>query len=92
MPRLARILLIVLLVPTLIAAAGGWLSAPAFLHPQRRPLTPDLIREADASFAHVGARREDFTVRASDGAILRGWKVHAANPNGAWVIAFMAQD
>jgi len=67
---------------------GGWLAAPAFLHPVRRPLTPDLIREADASFAHAGAHREDFDVHASDGVLLRGWKVRAAQPNGSWVLAF----
>jgi uncharacterized protein len=72
----------------MLAAVGGWLAAPAFLHPIRRVLTPDLIREADASFSHVGARREDFDVRAPDGVLLRGWKVRAAHPNGSWVLAF----
>jgi alpha-beta hydrolase superfamily lysophospholipase len=47
-----------------------------------------LIREADASFAHAGAHREDFDVHASDGVLLRGWKVRAAQPNGSWVLAF----
>ncbi len=37
---------------------------------------------------HVGGHREDFDVRASDGAPLRGWKVRASNSNGAWVLAF----
>jgi alpha-beta hydrolase superfamily lysophospholipase len=86
--RLLRILLIFLLVPPLIATAMGWLVAPSFLHPVRRPLTPDLIREADASFADTHARREDFLVSAPDGAILRGWKVRPREPNGAWVLLF----
>ena len=86
--RLLRILLIFLLVPPLIATAMGWLVAPSFLHPVRRPLTPDLIREADASFADTHARREDFLVTAPDGAILRGWKVRPREPNGAWVLLF----
>jgi alpha-beta hydrolase superfamily lysophospholipase len=86
--RLLRVLLILLLFPALLAGVAGWFAAPAFLHPIRRALTPDLIREADAAFVHVGGRREDFDVRASDGAVLRGWKVRAANPNGAWVLAF----
>ncbi len=51
-------------------------------------MTPDLVREADAAFVHVGGHREDFDVRASDGALLRGWKVRASNSNGAWVLAF----
>src|SRR5216684_2136207 len=86
--RLLRIALILLLFPPLLAAVAGWLAAPAFLHPIRRVLTPDLIREADASFALTGATREDFDVRAQDGALLRGWKVRPKNPNGSWVVLF----
>jgi len=86
--RLIRIALILLLFPPLLAAVAGWLAAPAFLHPIRRELTPDLIREADASFAAAGATREDFDVKAPDGAPLRGWKVRPKNPNGSWVLLF----
>ncbi|HKV64214.1 MAG TPA: alpha/beta fold hydrolase [Candidatus Acidoferrum sp.] len=86
--RLIRIALILLLFPPLLAAVGGWVAGPAFLHPIRRELTPDLIREADASFAVTGATRKDFDVQASDGAILRGWKVRPKNPNGSWIILF----
>ena len=86
--RLIRIALILLLFPPLLAAVGGWLAGPAFLHPIRRHLTPDLIREADASFAVTGATREDFDVRAPDGAPLRGWKVRPKNSNGSWVLLF----
>ncbi|MGB8493703.1 MAG: alpha/beta fold hydrolase [Candidatus Acidiferrum sp.] len=86
--RLLRILLILVLFPPAFAGVAGWLAAPAFLHPIRRPLTPDLVVEADVSFAGIGAQREEFDVRAPDGALLRGWKVLPANPNGAWVLAF----
>src|SRR5713101_1946842 len=86
--RLIRIALILLLFPPLLAAVAGWLAAPAFLHPIRRELTPDLIREADASFTAAGATREDFDVKAPDEALLRGWKVRAKNPNGNWVLVF----
>jgi alpha-beta hydrolase superfamily lysophospholipase len=78
----------VLLFPPLLAAAAGWLVGPAFLHPIRRELTPDLIREADSSLAVTGSTREDFAIHASDGALLRGWKVHPKNPNGNWVLVF----
>ena len=88
MIRLLRILLILLFAPPLLAAVMGWLAAPNFLHPMRRPLTPDLVREADAAFAHAGAHREDFSVAAPDGAILYGWKVFPANPNASWVLLF----
>src|SRR6266513_3654738 len=86
--RLLRIALILLLFPPLLAAVAGWLAGPAFLHPIRRELTPDLIREADASFAGTEASREDFDVLAQDGALLRGWKVRPKNPNGNWVLLF----
>jgi len=86
--RLIRIALILLLLPPLLAAVAGWLVAPAFLHPIRRELTPDLIHEADASLAVTGSTREDFNVRAPDGALLRGWKVRPKNANGNWVLLF----
>jgi uncharacterized protein len=86
--RLIRIACILLFFPPALAAVAGWLVAPNFLHPLRRELAPDLIREADAAFADVHAHREDFEVRAPDGALLRGWIVRPANPNGSWVIAF----
>ena len=88
MRRALRILLLLLLLPPLMAALMGWLVAPNFLHPIRRPLTTDLIREADAAFAQVHSQREDFTVTAPDGAILRGWKVRPSDPNGNWVLVF----
>lgn len=86
--RLLRILLILLLFPPLLAGIAGWLAAPSFLHPLRRPLDADLFREADASFAQSRGQREDFTVRAADGIQLRGWKVRAEHPNGSWALLF----
>jgi len=86
--RLIRIALILLLLPPLLAAVAGLLSAPAFLHPIRRELTPDLIREADVSFATTGSTRQDFDVRATDGTLLGGWKVRPKKPNGSWVLLF----
>ena len=69
--RLFRILLILLLLPPILAAAMGWLAAPSFLHPVRRPLTPGLVREADASFAHSRARAK-IIVDGSRGVPHRG--------------------
>lgn len=86
--RLIRIALILLLLPPLLAALAGWLVAPWYLHPIRRELTPDLIREADASFALTHSYRQDFDVLAQDGIRLRGWKVTPPNPNGSWVLMF----
>jgi len=77
-------------LPACVCGVAGWLAAAAFLHPIRRPLTPDLVVEADVSFAEIGAHREEFDVRAPDGVLLRGWKVRPANPNGAWCWCFTA--
>ena len=89
--RLIRIALMLVLFPPILAAVVGWLASPALVHPIRRELTSDLIREADASFAATGATREDFDVRAPDGVLLRGWKVRSKNPNGNWVLLFHGQ-
>jgi alpha-beta hydrolase superfamily lysophospholipase len=86
--RLIRIALILLLFPPLLAGVGGWVFAPGFLHPIRRELTPDLIREADTSFAVTRAQRQEFDVRAPDGVLLRGWQVTPPQPNGSWVVLF----
>jgi uncharacterized protein len=86
--RLFRVALILLLAPPLIAAIGGWLAGPAFLHPLRRELTPELVKEADADFATVHARREELIATAADGSKLRGWKVRPQNPNGSWILLF----
>ena len=85
---MVRIVLILAFTPPLVAAGMGWLAGPSFLHPIRRELSPDLIQEADATFSHIGAHSEEFDVRAPDGALLRGWKVRSAKPNGNWVLVF----
>jgi alpha-beta hydrolase superfamily lysophospholipase len=72
----------------LLAAVAGWLVGPGYLHPWRRDLTPDLIREAEASFAVTRSQRQEFEVRAPDGVRLRGWLVHPPSPNGSWVLLF----
>ena len=88
MRRLLRILLLFLVFPPILAATLGWFVAPSFLHPVRRPLTPDLVQQADASFVIIPAHREEMDVRTLDGVLLRGWKVRAANPNGSWILLF----
>jgi hypothetical protein len=88
MARLVRILLILPLFPPILTAVLGWLVAPSFLHPERRPLTPDLVQQADASFATIPSHREEMDVRTPDGVLLRGWKVRAPHPNGSWILLF----
>ena len=86
--RPACFLLKLLIFPPLIAAAAGWIVAPWFLNPVRRPLTPDLLQQADIAFSQKHTHREEFDVRASDDSILRGWKVRSADPSGDWVLLF----
>lgn len=80
-----RVLVLALLCLPLPASAGG-IFAPFILHPVRRDIPAEQVAQADRSFAQEHARREDFTVAAPDGAMLRGWKVQAGNPNGDWVL------
>ena len=88
MRRPARFLLQLLIFPPLVAAVAGWIVAPWFLHPVQRPLTPELIQRADIAFSQNHTHHEEFDVRASDGSILRGWKVRSAKPTGDWVLLF----
>ena len=88
MARLIRIALILVFFPALLSAVAGWYGAAGFLHPEKRALTPDMTRDADVTFAQIGAHREEFDVRAPDGATLRGWKVRGAEPNGSWILVF----
>src|SRR4029077_16200658 len=88
MRRPLLFLLKILVIAPVIAAVAGWIVAPWFLHPVRRPLTPDLIQQADIALSQNHAHREEFDVRASDGSILRGWKVRAEKPSGDWVLLF----
>jgi uncharacterized protein len=88
MRRAIRILVILLVTPPLTAAIAGWLVAPAYLHPRRRELSPDLVSGADATFSQIHTVRENFDVRAADGVLLRGWKVRSAAPSADWVLVF----
>jgi alpha-beta hydrolase superfamily lysophospholipase len=88
MRRPVRFVLKLLVFPPLIAALVGWIVAPWFLHPGRRPLTPEMIQQADIAFSQLQTHREEFDVRAADGSNLRGWKVRSAKLSDDWVLLF----
>jgi uncharacterized protein len=67
-------LAVVTLVLLFSAFAGYW-AASMSLHPERRPLSAELIAEAGQVFRRDGAERTAFEVRAQDGIRLRGWLV-----------------
>jgi len=71
-----------------LAALAGNAIGGGILHPARLPLTPERMVWVSNMLQHTGATKEDFTVRASDGVILRGWKVRPPAPNGNWVLLF----
>jgi uncharacterized protein len=76
---------LLLLMPVLSALAGNALGS-GVLHPAN--LNPMRLQQTDEMLKRTGATKEDFSVRASDGIELRGWKVRARNPNGDWVLLF----
>ena len=63
-----------MLVLVFSAFAGYW-AASMSVHPERRPLSVELIAEADQMFRRDHAERTSFEVRAQDGILLRGWLV-----------------
>lgn len=76
------------LLALLGSATAGVMLGGGVLHPMLRPLTPELAQSSYRIFQQAGATGEDFVVHASDGTILRGWKVHPSQPNGSWVMLF----
>ena len=78
---------ICLLLPILAAGAGIWLG-PGLLHPKRRALTQEQIAEADRMLERTRSSRTNLEARATDGAVLRGWKIRPQAPNGDWVLLF----
>jgi len=86
MRRAGYALIVLLLLAPLTAAILGHLIGPGLLHPMN--LNPDRTEQAAQMLARTGATKEDFFVRAPDGAELRGWKIKPRPPNGDWVLLF----
>ena len=59
---------------------------PSIVHPMN--LNPNRAAQVEEMLGRRATAREDFSVRAADGAELRGWKVRARSPNGNWIILF----
>ena len=84
------VIIIALLVAPLFAGAAPvpqtQKKQSGFLHPKKKPLTEQMVADAKASAQRLGATLVDFAATASDGAVLKGWKVRAKEPNGDWVV------
>jgi uncharacterized protein len=81
-------LLGLLVLASVISGFVGEKMGSGIVHPFRKPLDAASLERADSIFAHHGATREEFDVRAADGVLLRGWKVRANSPNGDWIMLF----
>jgi len=86
MRRIVYVIIVLLVLAPIGAALAGNAIGPGVLHPMR--LNPERLEQNAQMLARTGATKEDFTVRASDGVELRGWKVHAPAPNGDWLLLF----
>jgi uncharacterized protein len=86
MRRFAYIAIIILALLPLGAGFIGNAIGPGILHPAN--LNPQRLEQTNEMLARTGARKTDFTVRANDGAELRGWKIVPPWPSGDWVLLF----
>ncbi len=89
MRRLTIVAIVVVVALALLSAASAYIGnaiGPGVLHPAN--LNPERLEETAQLLKRTSATRVDFTVRASDGVELRGWKVVPAAANGDWVLLF----
>jgi uncharacterized protein len=78
----------ILLAAQVLAAFVGNSLGDGILHPARLPLTPERMVRVNEMLQRTDASKQDFIVKARDGAELRGWKVRPKKVNGDWVILF----
>jgi uncharacterized protein len=89
MRRVIYIAFAVVAVLALLSAASGYIGnaiGAGVLHPA--DMNPERLQDAEQTFKRTSATKTDFTVRANDGAELRGWKAVPASANGDWVLLF----
>jgi fermentation-respiration switch protein FrsA (DUF1100 family) len=76
---------LLVLIPV-AAALAGMLIGPGIVHPAN--LNPERLQQTAEMLQRTSAKKEDFEVRAPDGATLRGWKIRPQAPSGDWVLLF----
>src|ERR1700678_1419019 len=86
MRRLAYVAIVILLLLPVTAAGIGTQLVSVLLHPMN--LNPDRNAQVIEMLARTEATKEDFAVKATDGAVLRGWKVKPKSANGDWVFLY----
>jgi uncharacterized protein len=70
----------------IMAGIAGLFIGPGVLRPMN--LNPDRLQETAEMLQRTSATKGAFEVRAPDGAVLKGWKIRPADPNGDWVLLF----
>ena len=86
MRRLSYVLIGLVLLAAPVSGLVGHFIGAAVLRPMR--LNPQRLEQAAEMLQSAGAAKQDFTILASDGVQLRGWKIRPASPNGDWVLLF----
>jgi hypothetical protein len=69
MARLLRIFLILLFFPAADFRGRRLAWGARLLTSSKARVIPDMVRDADVTFTQIGAKSEDFDVRAQDGAV-----------------------
>jgi fermentation-respiration switch protein FrsA (DUF1100 family) len=67
--------IVMLLAAPVLAALVGSSLGDGILHPARLPLTPERMVRVNEMLQRTESSKQDFIVKARDGAELRGWKV-----------------
>src|ERR1700722_15361754 len=86
MRRFLYVLLAIVVILPLAAAGIGTQMGAGILHPAN--LNPERREQTSEMLARTGAVKQDFEVRAGDGAVLKGWKVIPPRANGNWVLLY----
>jgi uncharacterized protein len=86
MRRLLYAIIAILCALPLAATVIGAQLGSIILHPAN--LNPDRHEQTAVMLSRTGATKEDFEIKATDGAALKGWKVKPKNPNGDWVLLY----
>jgi len=84
--RLALLAIASLAIAPLLAGFVGNSMGSGILHPAH--LAPLRTEETEQMLAGTHSTKEDFKVKASDGVVLKGWKVRPTTPNGDWVLLY----
>jgi uncharacterized protein len=80
--RRFRFLVVIVVLYFVFCAVGGIYLADASLHPERRALTPEDVAMFQSMLRSVHADMRDVAITTSDQAIVRGWLLRPARPNG----------